>query len=176
MRGAPDVEGEVDALGDLQPRCAGRQEQHVDGYAGQGQRVTGVEDRLAIDVEEVAAVVEVRQALVDHRVLLADHRDRQAVDLLARVHDGGPRVGLRRLLADLRRDRRDRVDRRVGGQQVVGRVVVRMLVGDQDRGRTVNRLAFAEAARVDDQALVVVLDPDACMAELREPHLVETSQ
>ena len=54
--------------------------------------------------------------------------------------------------------------------QVVGQVVVGVLVGDQHRVRAVDGLGIGEHPGVDDDHRAVVLDPDAGMPELRDPH------
>ena len=72
----PHLAGVVDALRDLQPGSAHREHQDVRRDARHGQRVARVEDRGAVDREQVAAVVEVRQLGMDHRMLLPHHLDR----------------------------------------------------------------------------------------------------
>ena len=68
-------------------------------------------------------------------------------------------------------DLADGEDRRVGGAQVLGMQVVGVDVGDQHRGRAVHRLGFGEDARVEDDDVALVLDPDAGVAELGDPHV-----
>ena len=54
--------------------------------------------------------------------------------------------------------------------EVVGQVVVGVLVGDQHRVGAVEGPDVGEHPRVEHHGRAVVLDPDAGMAELRDPH------
>ena len=101
---------------------------------------------------------------------LADHPHRETgLERLPRRDHGHPFDDVRGVLADLRLDGGDGEDRRVGTAQQVG-VVVRVLVGDQHRAGAVHRLGVGEHARVDDDAAAVVLEPDAGVTELGDPH------
>ena len=83
----------------------------------------------------------------------------------------------RRALRDIRcvgrelvGDLADGEDRGVGGAQVVRVQVVGVDVGHQHRGRAVHRVGLGEDARVEDHDAPLVLDPDAGVAELGDPH------
>ena len=108
---------------------------------------------------------------MDDGVQLAHRAHRQAgVERLTRPHHREPLGDRGRVLADLRRDRLDRQDRGVGRLQMRREVVVRVLVGDQHGVDAVDGGRVGEHAGIDDDRRAVVLDPDAGVAELGDPH------
>ena len=171
-----DLAHEVDGLAHLEPRRADRREQDVDGAAGRGQRVARVVDAGAAGLQDVAGVVEAVVVGVDHRVLLAHDLDRRARDLepVTGTYDRDALGDLGGLLAQQALDRGDRPDRHVGAAEVVGMDVVGVLVGDQDGVRTVQRTGVGEHPGSSDDDAAVGLDPHAGMAELGDPHAVQT--
>jgi hypothetical protein len=162
---------EVDPFGGAHPRRADRDAEHVDALLRHGEGVARVVDRRTAEVEDVAGVVEARQVGMDHGVQLADRLGRDAgVERLSRADDRDPLADLGRVLADLRRDRGDREHRGIGAGQRVGQVMVGVLVGDHHRVGPVDRLRVGEHPGVEDDHLPVVLEPDAGVAELGDPH------
>jgi len=108
---------------------------------------------------------------VDDVVHLADRAHRQpGIEGRARRDDTRPLRDVGGIRGQLLGDLSDGEHRSVGGPEVVGIEMVGVDVGDQDRGGTVDRLALGEHAGVEDEHLTVVLDPDAGVAELRDPH------
>ena len=159
-----DLADVVDDLGDLVPGRVHRQQQRVDGAAGDGERVARVEDRA---VRQVADVGDARDVGVDDGVQLAVHLDVEAgggegVALADGVHPAGEGGGR----AARRRCQRPDLGRRVGFHarpQPALVEVVRVLMGDQDRVRADRRVLLAEHTGVDDERLPVLLQPDTGM-------------
>ena len=108
---------------------------------------------------------------MDHRVQLTErgHRDPD-VDLLPRRDDLHPLGDRRVLFGDLFPDRLDGVHRRVARGQVLDVQVVGVLVRDEYGGRTLDGFPLREGARIQHHDVVVVLDADAGVAELGDPH------
>ena len=141
------------------------------GTPGPVSASPGWKTRVSPGRDEVARVVEARQLGMDHRVQLPDRPHRQpGVDLLPRRRRPEPLGQVGCVLADPRGHRLDGEDRRVGRSQVVGQVVVGVLVGDEHRGGAVDCLRLGPLARIDHQRRAVVLEPDARVSELRDPH------
>src|SRR5215472_3507046 len=161
----------VDHVPRLQPRRADRDQQGTDRVFPDGERVAGVE-QLAVDQE--AGVDHQWDVRVDERLVLAvdvhveaGHVDGVAVlDLVYPVAEPG----------ELRADRLVGPQGHAGvagqrGADRVGVQVVRVLVGDQHGGGPVQGGGrVAPAARVDDQGGAVLVQPDAGVPELGEPH------
>jgi len=169
--GGPDGAEVVDHLPRLEPRGADRHQERADRIFGDRERVARVE-QVAVDQE--AGVGDQRDVLVDARVVLsvdmngeAGHLERVPVPDLTR-----PAAEL----GELRGDRRVGPQRQVlvgpqRGADRLGVEMVRVLVGDQDRGGSgQGRGRVAPRAGVDDQNGAVLLQPDARMPELGEPH------
>jgi hypothetical protein len=166
-----DGAGEVDRLRGPHPGSADRDAQDVDGLLRHGQRVTRVEDGGVPEGEEVPGVEETRQVGMDHGVELADGHGRDAgVELLAGAHHGDPLRDRGRVVADPRCDRVDGEHGGVGPGEMVGQVVIGVLVGDHHRIRAVDGLRVGEHPGVHHDDLPVVLQPDAGVPELRDPH------
>jgi hypothetical protein len=161
----------VDHLPRLQPRGADRQQQGRRGILGHRVGVAGVE-YLAVDEE--AGVGHQRDVGVDERVLTAvdvhvEPGDRQGVAVTHLVY---PVAEAAELIAH--RPVCPQRKARIGGQRGADRVgveVIWVFVGDEDRGGACQgRGRVGERARVDDQDRAVLLQPDAGVAELGEPH------
>jgi EmrB/QacA subfamily drug resistance transporter len=161
----------IDHLRCLQPRGADGEQERVHRVLGDGEGVAGVE-QLGVDQE--TGVHHERDVRVDERVVHAvdvhvEAGDLERVAVLDLVHPVAE-------LAELGADRLVGPQGHAGiaGQRGADRVrvqVVRVLVGDHDRGGAVQGGGrVAPAARVDDQGGAVLLQPDARVPELGEPH------
>jgi hypothetical protein len=171
VAGRPHLAHEVDGHLAAQPWGRRGREQYVDRLAGRGERVARVVDARVAQGEQVAGVRDPGDLGVDDRVQLAHTSHRHAhVEARPGLDHGHPLGEVGRALPQLRCDRLDRVDRRVGGRQVVGVEVVRVLVGDEHRRGAVNGLGIGEDPGVDDHHRPVVLQSHTGVAELRDPH------
>ncbi len=113
---------------------------------------------------------------MDDRVQVADRAHRQTgVELLPRRHDGEPLREVGRVDADQLGHRQDGEHRRLRGTQMVDLVVVGVLVGDEHRGCSLDRLRLGPAAGVDDQRHAVVLNPDARVPAFCDPHPTQST-
>ena len=166
-----DLARVVDHLARLEPRPAGRQQQRLDRVLRHRERVAGVEERA-----------------VDHEAGVLDHRDvpvqgRVQVPVGVHVEPGGgervPLVHHVHLLAaepgELAGHRGvgPQLQARVGGErgaQAIGVEVVEVLVRDQHRAGPFQRPRHAPGRGVDDQRGPVLLQPDAGVLKLRQPH------
>ena len=163
---------EVDRLGRLEPRRRHRRAQHVDRLAGAGERVAGVEQRPVAGGHDVPGVVEARQVGVDHGVQLADGAYVEAgVELLAGRDDRDPLAPGPGASERIRSATAPIVKT---GASAARRWSTRKWSGCSWVMSTAVAPSTAsgpvQTPGIDHQRHALVLDPDARVPELRDPH------